>query len=63
MRVVFLLLQFVAGDAEERAGGYDDVVAAVGGGVVDGLVLACEEEGDAGGETAEGWWFEGFGGV
>jgi len=33
---------------------YDDVVAAVCGGIEDGFVLSHEEDGDSGGETAEG---------
>jgi hypothetical protein len=38
----------------ESTVGCDDVVAAVGRGIEDGLVLAHEGEGYRGGETAEG---------
>lgn len=54
MPIVFLLLQFLARDVQVRAAGGDDVVAAVGAGVPDRLVLAHEDDGDAGGEAAEG---------
>lgn len=54
MRVVFLLLHFLARDQDVGAGGGDYVVAAVGGGVPDRFVLALQENGDAGGEAAEG---------
>lgn len=54
MRVVFLLLHLLPRDEDIRAGGRDDVVSAVGGRVPDGLVLAHEKHGDAGGEAAEG---------
>lgn len=37
------------------AAGGDDVVAAVGGRVPDGLVLALQQDGDAGCQAAEGW--------
>lgn len=55
MAVVLLLLHFVAGNEDIVAPGRDDVIAAVGGGVPDGLMFAHEEDGDAGGEAAEGW--------
>lgn len=42
--------------------GYD-VVAAVGAGVVDGLVFALEDDGDLGGEAAERELFWGSGGA
>ncbi len=54
MAVVLLLLHLFAGDEDIVAPGRDDVVAAVGGGVPDGLVFAHQEDGDAGGEAAEG---------
>ena len=37
--------------------GHDDVVAAVGAGVVDRFVFAHEDDGDLGGEAAEGSGF------
>jgi len=42
--------------------GYNDIVAAVGGGVPDRLVLAHEQDGDARGQAAEGGWRHGRGG-
>lgn len=53
MVIVLLLLHLLAGDVQVVAADGDDVVAAVGGGVVHGLVLAHEGEGDLGGEAAE----------
>ena len=53
MRVVFLLLHLLARDEQIRAVRGDDVVAAIGGGVPDGLVLAHEQYGDARSEAAE----------
>lgn len=55
MTIVFLLIHFFARGVQVCAIGYDDVVAAVGGGVPDRFVFSHEEEGDAGGEAAEGW--------
>lgn len=40
MSVVLFLIHFLAGDVELRTVCYDYVVAAVGGGVVDGFVFA-----------------------
>ena len=54
VRVVFLLEAFFAGGVEVVAAERDDVVAAVGGGVEDGLVLAHEGYGNLGGYAAEG---------
>ncbi len=54
MAVVLLLLHLLAGDKDVVAPGRDDVVAAVGRGVPDRLVFAHKEDGDAGGEAAEG---------
>lgn len=53
VRVVLLLLHLLAGGVQLRQAGDDDVVAAVGTGVVDGFVLAHEGEGDGGGQAAE----------
>lgn len=54
MTVVRLLPVLPSCDVQTRAVGYDDVVTAVGRWVEDGLVLAHEDDGDAGGESAEG---------
>lgn len=51
--VVLLLEALLACGAQVMAAHGHDVVAAVGRGVVDGLVLAHEEEGDGGGEAAQ----------
>lgn len=51
--VVQFLLHLLPRNADVLAVGGDDVVAAVGGGVVDGFVLAHEGDGDAGGDAAE----------
>lgn len=51
--VVELAPLLVAGGVEGGAVGHDDVVAAVGRGVPDGLVLAHEQDGDARGEAAQ----------
>jgi len=53
MRVVELLKPFVASGTKVLAASGDDVVPTIGGGVVNGLVLAHEEDGDGGGEAAE----------
>lgn len=53
VRVVFLLEALLAGRAQVMAADGHDVVAAVGRRVVDGLVLAHEEEGDRRGEAAQ----------
>lgn len=52
--VVFLLEALLARGVEVVAAERDDVVAAVGRGVEDGLVLAHERDGDLGGYAAEG---------
>ena len=52
MSVVLFLPAFFPGGVQVRAVGYDDVVAAVGGGIPDRLVFAHEEDCNAGGETA-----------
>lgn len=54
MRVVLLLLHLFASGVQLGESGADDVVAAVGTGVVDRFVLAHEGEGDGGGQAAEG---------
>lgn len=54
MSVVQLLPALLARGVQVRAVGYDDVVAAVGRGLPDRLVLAHEQDGDAGREAAEG---------
>ena len=54
MRAVQLLLALLARDVDMCAVCSDDVVAAVGGRVEDGLVLAHQGECYAGGEAAEG---------
>lgn len=54
MRVVQLLLHLLARDTDALAVGGDDVVAAVGGWVVDGFVFAHQGDGYAGGDAAEG---------
>lgn len=53
MRIILLLRHLLSRDEDIVAACGDHVVSAVGGGVVDGLVLAHEEEGDAAGEAAE----------
>lgn len=53
MSVVLLLEALLAGDAEVVAADGDDIVTAVGGGVVDGLVLAHEGEGNRGGKSTQ----------
>lgn len=53
MSVVRLAPHFLARRVQRGAVGHDDVVAAVCGGIVDGFVLAHEDDGDAGGEAAE----------
>lgn len=53
MGVVLLLEALLARGAQVMAADGHDIVAAVGRGVVDGLVLAHEEEGDGGGDAAE----------
>lgn len=60
MAVVCLPPLLVTGGVQRRAVGDDDIVAAVGGGVPDGLVLAHEDHGDTGGETAERRGGDGF---
>lgn len=50
----------MTGGVQRRAVGDDDIVAAVSGGVPDGLVLAHEDHGDTGGETAERGGGDGF---
>lgn len=54
MAVVCFLPQLLAGRVEVRAVRYNDVVAAVGGWVPNGLVLAHEERCDPGGQPAQG---------
>lgn len=54
MRPIEFLDLLLAGDVDVAAADGDDVVPAVGGGVVGGFVLAHEGEGDAGGDAAEG---------
>lgn len=56
--VVHLLPHLASGDVHGGAVGHDNVVAAVGGRVPGGLVLAHEEDGDAGGEATQGWGCE-----
>lgn len=51
--VVLLLEALLAGDTEVVASDGDDIVTAVGGGVVDGLVLAHEGEGNGGGKSTQ----------
>lgn len=51
--VVLLLLQLLSRHVQVRAAGGDNVVAAVGAGIPDRLVLAHEDDGDAGGQAAE----------
>lgn len=53
MSIVLFLPAFLAGGVEVVAVGYDDVVAAVCGGIENGFVFSHEEDCDAGGETAE----------
>ena len=53
MGVVRLLLHLAARDEQVRARGRDDVVTAVGGRVPDRLVLAHQDDGDAGGQPAQ----------
>lgn len=52
MAVVRLAPLLQAGSVQRGAVGDDNVVAAVGGGVPDGLVLAHEDDGDARCEAA-----------
>lgn len=52
MGVVFLLEALFAGCVQFRAGGADDVVAAVGGGVVGWFVFAHEGYCYGGGDAA-----------
>jgi len=54
MSVVLLTPHLLSGGVERGAVRYDDVVAAVGRGVPDRLVLAHEDDCDAGGETPQG---------
>lgn len=54
MSIIKFLPTLLACGMEIRAVGYDYVVAAVGRGIPDGFVFAHEENGDAGGEAAEG---------
>ena len=54
MAIILLLLHFLARGVQVFAVDGDDVVTAVGAGVVDGLVFAHEEEGDGGRDAAEG---------
>jgi len=54
VRVVLLLLHLLTRSVQLREPGADDVVAAVGAGIIDRLVLAHKREGDGGGQTAEG---------
>ena len=54
MRIVLLLLHLLAGGVQLGETRADDVVAAVGTGVVDWFVLAHEGECDGGGQAAEG---------
>lgn len=56
MRVVLLLLHLLAGGVQLGEAGADDVVTAVGTGVVDRFVLAHECQGDGGGQAAERAW-------
>ena len=62
MSVVRLAVQLLACRVQGRAVGHDHVVAAVGRGVPDGLVLAHQEGCDSRGETAEGGRGDGLGG-
>ncbi len=52
--IVQLLLHFLARSIHIGAAGGDDVVSAVGGGVPDWFVLPHKNDGDLGGEAAEG---------
>lgn len=52
--VILMLLHLLARDMQTLAVGGYDVIAAVCGRVVDGFVLAHEDDGEAGGEAAEG---------
>ena len=54
MRVVHFLLPLLASNVDVVAACGDNVIAAVGAGVVDGLVLAHQELGDGGCDPAEG---------
>ena len=56
MPIVLLLFPFLACDVQIMTAYGDDVVTTVGGGVVDGFVLAHEGEGDGGSNAAEGAW-------
>ena len=58
MSVVRLLPALVARCVQRAAVRDDDVIAAVGGWVEDGFVLAHEQNGDSGGEAAQRWWSE-----
>lgn len=53
MSVVLLLEALLAGDAEVVAADGDDIVTTIRGGVIDGLVLAHEGEGNRGGESTQ----------
>lgn len=53
MRVVLLLEALLAGGLQVVATNSDDIVTAVGGRVIDRLVLAHQEEGDGGSKPAE----------
>lgn len=55
MAVIALAPLFEARCVERGAVGHDDIVAAIGRGVPDGLVLAHEEGRDPRGEATE-WW-------
>lgn len=58
MSVVEFLPAFLAGGVQFRAIRYDDVVAAVCRWIPDGFVFAHQEDGDSGGEAAEGGGLE-----
>ncbi|GAB1209851.1 hypothetical protein APSETT445_008639 [Aspergillus pseudonomiae] len=53
VRVVLLLEALLAGGLQVVTAHSDDIVTAVGGGVIDRLVLAHQEEGDGGSKPAE----------
>ena len=54
MAVVILLLHFLACDEEIVAAGRDNVVSAVGRGIIGRFVLAHEDNGNARGKAAQG---------
>lgn len=63
MAVVLLVGHLLSGDKDIAASGGDNVVSHVLRWVVVGLVLAHEDDGNGGGETAEGAWVIGDGDV